>query len=163
IDLPGQSRHSPCRQRPSGVPRLYLASPVRLWPPPHCFGRPFGQLSDGSRNRPPVATRPLANRIFLNSKLFRRIPERRGCDTGAGARIERLWDEKEPVDPKEESFAAATFDRHDGIVRRNLGMNDKVGGGSPSLNVAVLVGGRAVVQVTEAQPEQLTRGASPLD
>src|SRR2546425_171244 len=29
-------------------------------------------------------------------------------------RIEKLWDEKEAVDPRQESFAAATLDRHDG-------------------------------------------------
>jgi hypothetical protein len=52
-------------------------------------------------------------------------------------RIERLWDDREPVDPKQESFAAATLDRHDGIVRRNLGMNDKEMPISP-LNLSVL-------------------------
>ena len=52
-------------------------------------------------------------------------------------RIESLWDEREPVDPKQESFAAATLDRHDDIVRRNLGMNDKEMPISP-LNLSVL-------------------------
>jgi DNA-binding transcriptional regulator YhcF (GntR family) len=52
-------------------------------------------------------------------------------------RIEKFWDEEEPVDPRQESFAAATLDRHDGIVRRNLGMNDKEMPISP-LNLNVL-------------------------
>jgi DNA-binding transcriptional regulator YhcF (GntR family) len=66
-------------------------------------------------------------------------------------RIERLWDEKEPVDPKQESFAAATLDRHDDIVRRNLGMNDEERPMSP-LNLNVLCGGRAIVQVKASLP-----------
>jgi hypothetical protein len=41
------------------------------------------------------------------------------------------------LDPKQESFAAATLDRHDGIVRRNLGMNDSEPPISP-LNLSVL-------------------------
>jgi hypothetical protein len=68
-------------------------------------------------------------------------------------RIERLWDEKEPVDPKQESFAAATLNRHDDIVRRNLGMNDEERPMS-SLNLNVLCGGRAIVQIAPALPEQ---------
>src|SRR5260370_5688404 len=45
-------------------------------------------------------------------------------------RIEKLWDVSEAADPKQESFAAATLDRHDEIVRRNLGMNDDQSQGS---------------------------------
>ena len=40
-------------------------------------------------------------------------------------RIERLWDEREAVDPKQEQFASSALDKHDTIVRRNLGMSDK--------------------------------------
>jgi len=49
-------------------------------------------------------------------------------------RIEKLWDGNEPDNPKFESFAAAALDRHDNIVRRNLGMNDA---DAPDVNVAV--------------------------
>ena len=49
-------------------------------------------------------------------------------------RIETLWDDNEPSNPKFESFAAAALDRHDNIVRRNLGMNDS---DAPDANVAV--------------------------
>jgi hypothetical protein len=44
---------------------------------------------------------------------------------------------KQPIDPKQESLAAATLDRHDEIVRRNLGMNENAGPVSP-LNLSVL-------------------------
>ena len=43
-----------------------------------------------------------------------------------------------------ESLAAATLDKHDAIIRRNLGMNETPGG-SCSLNVAVLTGGRRII------------------
>jgi hypothetical protein len=49
-------------------------------------------------------------------------------------RIEKLWDGNEPDNPKFESFAAAALDRHDNIIRRNLGMNDA---DAPDANVAV--------------------------
>jgi hypothetical protein len=51
-------------------------------------------------------------------------------------RIEKLWDDNEPDNPKFESFAAAALDRHDNIVRRNLGMNDA---DAPETNVAVSI------------------------
>jgi hypothetical protein len=44
---------------------------------------------------------------------------------------------KQPIDPKQESLAAATLDRHDEIVRRNLGMNENAAPVSP-LNLSVL-------------------------
>ena len=60
-------------------------------------------------------------------------------------RIEKVWDENEPCSPKEESLAAATLDKHDAIIRRNLGMNETQGG-SGTLNLDVLVaGGRRIV------------------
>ena len=60
-------------------------------------------------------------------------------------RIEKVWDENEPCSPKEESLAAATLDKHDAIIRRNLGMNETQGG-SGTLNLDVLVaGGRTIV------------------
>ena len=69
-------------------------------------------------------------------------------------RIESLWDEKEPVDPKQESFAAATLDRHDDMVRRNLGMNETQSGTGAQLNLNVSPGGRAIVQIAPELPEQ---------
>ena len=60
-------------------------------------------------------------------------------------RIERLWDENAVPEAREESLAAATLDKHDAIIRRNLGMNETQGG-SGTLNLDVLVaGGRTVV------------------
>ena len=56
-------------------------------------------------------------------------------------RIERLWDEREAVDPKQEQFASSALDKHDTIVRRNLGMSDKQPP-SASLNLKVLTQGR---------------------
>src|SRR5262249_33714294 len=45
-------------------------------------------------------------------------------------RIGKLWDGEEPVDPKAESLAASSLDKHDEIIRRNLGMNDEEQRGS---------------------------------
>ena len=67
-------------------------------------------------------------------------------------RIERLW-EGNAVTRSKESLAAATLDRHDHIVRRNLGMNDEERPMSP-LNLNVLSGGRAIVQIAPKLPEQ---------
>jgi hypothetical protein len=39
-------------------------------------------------------------------------------------RIGKLWDAEEPVDPKYESLAASSLDKHDEIIRRNLGMDN---------------------------------------
>ena len=63
-------------------------------------------------------------------------------------RIEKLWDEREAVDCKAENLTAATLDRHDTIIRRNLGMNESPDKSS-AVNLAVLAGGRAVVQVKQ--------------
>jgi hypothetical protein len=60
-------------------------------------------------------------------------------------RIEKLWDENAVPEARAESLAAATLDKHDAIIRRNLGMNETQGG-SGTLNVGVLVaGGRTIV------------------
>jgi len=58
-------------------------------------------------------------------------------------RIEKLWDETEVADSRAESLAAATLDKHDAIIRRNLGMNE-TSAGSCSLNVHVLTGDRTI-------------------
>ena len=53
-----------------------------------------------------------------------------------------------------ESLAAATLDKHDAVIRRNLGMNETQGGTS-AVNLSVLSGGRAVVQVNQKNvPEE---------
>ena len=68
-------------------------------------------------------------------------------------RIEKRWDEREAADSKAENLTAATLDRHDTIIRRNLGMNE-----SPerpcAVNLSVLSGGRAVVQVNQKKEQQ---------
>jgi len=40
-------------------------------------------------------------------------------------RIEKLWDAEEAVDPKRENLAASSLDKHDEIIRRNLGIDDE--------------------------------------
>jgi hypothetical protein len=68
-------------------------------------------------------------------------------------RIERLWDEKEAVDLRQEQFASSALDKHDTIVRRNLGMSDNQPAVS-SLNLNVLTGrGRTLVAIDQ-QPSQ---------
>jgi hypothetical protein len=63
-------------------------------------------------------------------------------------RIEKLWDENAP-EVRSESLAAATLDKHDAIIRRNLGMNEQQHG-SGSLNIAVLAaGGRTIISAQE--------------
>ncbi len=59
-------------------------------------------------------------------------------------RIEKLWDENAVPEAREESLAAATLDKHDAIIRRNLGM-DEAPSGSCSLNLHVLTGGRTII------------------
>ena len=46
--------------------------------------------------------------------------------------------------PKAESLAAATLDKHDAIIRRNLGMNETSAGWC-SLKLHVLTGGRTII------------------
>ena len=60
-------------------------------------------------------------------------------------RIERLWEVNQSPEARAESLAAATLDKHDQIIRRNLGMNETQRG-SGTLNLDVLVaGGRTIV------------------
>jgi DNA-binding transcriptional regulator YhcF (GntR family) len=73
-------------------------------------------------------------------------------------RIEKLWDETEVADSKAESLAAATLDKHDAIIRRNLGMNE-TSAGSCSLNVHVLTGGRTIISAQQSRDE--TGGLAP--
>ena len=64
-------------------------------------------------------------------------------------RIEKLWDERE-ADPKQEQCASAALDKHDTIVRRNLGMSDDQPTAS-SLSLNVLAGrGRRLIVAVEA-------------
>jgi hypothetical protein len=69
-------------------------------------------------------------------------------------RIERMWDANHAVDPKQEQFASSALDKHDAIIRRNLGMNE-TGVGSGTLNLNVLAGrvGRTRIAI-EQQPNQ---------
>ena len=64
-------------------------------------------------------------------------------------RIEKLLDETEVADSKAESLAAATLDKHDVIIRRNLGMNE-TSAGSCSLNLHVLTGGRTIISAQQS-------------
>ena len=73
-------------------------------------------------------------------------------------RIEKLWDETEVADSKEESLAAATLDKHAAIIKRNLGMNE-TSTGSCSLNVAVLTGARTII--TPQQSIDQSGGVAP--
>jgi hypothetical protein len=74
-------------------------------------------------------------------------------------RIEKLWDETEVTDSKAESLAAATPDKHDAIIRRNLGMTE-MSAGSCSLNLHVLTGARTII---EAQQTIDSTGAVTLE
>lgn len=71
-------------------------------------------------------------------------------------RIEKLWDENAVPEARAENLAAATLDKQDAIIRRNLGMNDEERPMS-SLNLSVLSGGRAIVQIAPELPEHAPR------
>jgi DNA-binding transcriptional regulator YhcF (GntR family) len=72
-------------------------------------------------------------------------------------RIEKIWDENPDPEVRVESLAAATLDKHDAIIRRNLGMNETQGT-SGTLNVHVLLaGGRTVVDAQQPQCEVLSQ------
>jgi hypothetical protein len=43
-------------------------------------------------------------------------------------RIEKLWDENAVPEARAESLTAATLDKHDAIIRRNLGMSETSAG-----------------------------------
>jgi hypothetical protein len=71
-------------------------------------------------------------------------------------RLERLWDEKEALDPRQEQLASSALDKHDTIVRRNLRLSDNEGR-SGSLNLNLLGRPRAIIvveQQTNQTPEQ---------
>jgi hypothetical protein len=76
-------------------------------------------------------------------------------------RIEELWDSSALPEARAESLVASALDKHDQIIRRNLGMNEtQVGSGS--LNLDVLVGGGRVVvsapqRQCDAPPQQTAR------
>ena len=60
-------------------------------------------------------------------------------------RIEKLWEENEIPEARTESLVASALEKHDQIIRRNLGMNEtQVGSGTLNLNVLV-GGGRRVI------------------
>jgi hypothetical protein len=67
-------------------------------------------------------------------------------------RIEKIWEDHEPSDPRNESFAAASLDRHDTIIRRNLGMSDNDRPMSP-LNLSVL-SQNTVISIAEKAPAE---------
>ena len=52
-------------------------------------------------------------------------------------RIEKLWGENESPEARSETLAAATLDKHDAIIRRNLGMNETQGGTGAQLKRAL--------------------------
>jgi hypothetical protein len=65
-------------------------------------------------------------------------------------RIEELWENEIP-EARAESLVASALDKHDAIIRRNLGMNETQAG-SGSLDLHVLVGGgRRVIATNEQQ------------
>jgi hypothetical protein len=58
-------------------------------------------------------------------------------------RIEKLWDENAVPEARTESLVAATLDKHDTIIRRNLGMNEAPPV-QPALNLNILANHTAV-------------------
>jgi hypothetical protein len=65
-------------------------------------------------------------------------------------RIERLWDQNAVPEARTESLAAATPDKHDQIIRRNLGLNDAApSAGALSLNILT---NHSLVQVAASAP-----------
>jgi hypothetical protein len=69
-------------------------------------------------------------------------------------RIEKLWDAEEAIDPKQEQSASSALDKHDTMIRRNLGMSDNQPAAS-SLDLNVLAGrvGRTLIAIDQ-QPNQ---------
>jgi hypothetical protein len=61
-------------------------------------------------------------------------------------RIEKLWDESEAVDVKEEQVASSALDKHDTVIRRNLGMSDRQDSAG-SIDVNVLGSRRVLVAI----------------
>src|SRR6516164_4283928 len=66
-------------------------------------------------------------------------------------RIGRLWDEREAVDPKREQFASSALDKHDTMIRRNLGMSDNQPPAC-NLNLNVLTGRGRILIGIDQQP-----------
>ena len=57
-------------------------------------------------------------------------------------RIGKLWDAEQPIDPKRENLAASSLDKHDEIVRRNLGPASSAVTKTHSLNNGHVIEGR---------------------
>ena len=74
-------------------------------------------------------------------------------------RIGKLWDGEEPVDPKWESLAASSLDKHDEIIRRNLGMNDEEQRGSGVVSPLSIYSKQTVIGISLSlgQTEKRTR------
>jgi hypothetical protein len=69
-------------------------------------------------------------------------------------RIDRMWDENALLEVRDESLAATTLEKHDAIIRRNLGMNGTGdSSGSLSLNVLASRCGRTRIAIDQ-QPNQ---------
>ena len=73
------------------------------------------QIAKSDASRKPIAMCERA--IFAG--LYRRRDTKR---------IEKLWDENALPEVRDESLAAATLEKHDLIIRRNLGMNETASG-----------------------------------
>ena len=71
-------------------------------------------------------------------------------------RIGKLWDAEELFDPKRENLAASSMDKHDEIMRRNLGTNDDEQRGSGAGLPLSIFSKQAVIAVqakTDSQGE----------
>ena len=68
-------------------------------------------------------------------------------------RIEMLSDEREAVDPRQERLASSALDKHDTIVRRNLGSSDNEGGRG-SLNLNPLGRPPAMIAIEDNLPDR---------
>jgi hypothetical protein len=78
-------------------------------------------------------------------------------------RINRMWDDNPLLEVRDESLAAATLEKHDTIIRRNLGMNE-TGDASGTLSLSVLAGrcGRTRIAIeTENPPDNVNAASTP--
>src|SRR4029077_8840778 len=130
------------------------------------YGRPIARLKQNANihqlaglNVPEETSKMGIRRMLRNSSW-------QSCSRGSSARRRStsngLWRSQKvsSVDSKNcgtrmqslkrgaESLTAATLDKHDAIIRRNLGTNETATDSS-SLNLHVLTGGRAVAQVNQ--------------
>ena len=71
-------------------------------------------------------------------------------------RIEKIWDENAVPEARTESLVAATLDKHDTIIRRNLGMNEAPSG-QGALNLNILTN-HSAVKVVAPFPTTLSPG-----